>query len=121
MVYVKSLWAEMPRFFGYSFQVMVMRQFLAGMFFGAGLLFVAMHFHVVRGNEGVVLVPKISNTLSGTYADVRGYTLNDWKEHKPLAAAITQSNKSHLLQDSANRAFGDSMRGLVDDLFQNKQ
>lgn len=98
-----------------------MRNFLLGMIFGAGLLFVAMHFHVVRGNEGIVLVPKISNTLSGTYADVRGFTLNDWKDHKPLAAAITKSNKSHLIEEGATRAFGDSMRGLVDDLFQNKQ
>ena len=98
-----------------------MRQFLAGMFVGAGLLYVSMHFHIVRGNQGIVLVPKISNTLSGTYADVRDYTLNDWKDHKPLAAAITKSNQSHLMEDSANQAFGNSMRGLVDDLFQNKQ
>jgi phytoene/squalene synthetase len=94
-----------------------MRQFLLGMICGAALLFVAMHYHVVRGNDGVVLVPKISNNLSDVYVDIREYQLSDWKEHKPLAAAIMKSSQAHLIEDSAHRAFGDSMRGLVDGLF----
>jgi hypothetical protein len=94
-----------------------MSRFLAGMVCGALLLFVAMHYHVVRGNHGVVLVPKISNNLSHIYTDVRSFDLQDWKDHKTLAAAIMRSKQSHLLEDSAYRNFGDSMRGLVDQLF----
>ncbi|MGB7344424.1 MAG: hypothetical protein WBD20_09440 [Pirellulaceae bacterium] len=98
-----------------------MRNFFFGMISGAALLYVAMHYHVVRGNEGVVLVPKISNNLSDVYADIREYQLDDWKAHKPLAAAIMKSSQAHLIEDTAHRAFGDSMRGLVDGLFQSKE
>ena len=84
---------------------------------GAVLLFVFMHYHVVRGNNGVVLVPKISNNLSGIYTDIREFDLQDWQNHKPLAAAIMRSNQAQLLEDSAHRHFGDSVRRVVDDLF----
>ena len=50
-----------------------MRRFIAGMICGAALLYVAMHYHVVRGNEGVFLVPKISNNLSEVYVDIREF------------------------------------------------
>ena len=52
-----------------------MKHFLMGMVCGATLLFVAMHYHVVRGKDGVVLVPKISNNLSDIYVDVREFDL----------------------------------------------
>lgn len=94
-----------------------MSRFLFGMITGAVLLFVAMHYHVVRGSEGVVLVPKISNNLSDVYVDTREFGLDDWQNHKPLAAAIMQSNHSHLLGDSSLTSFRDSMKGIVDGLF----
>ena len=94
-----------------------MRQFLVGMVCGGCLLFAAMHYHVIRGKDGVTLVPKISNNLSGLYTDIRDFTLADWQEHKPLAAAILQSNQAHLLEDSSLSTFRESMRGLVDGLF----
>lgn len=94
-----------------------MSRFIAGMFCGAALLFVAMHYHVVRGNEGVFLVPKISKNLSEVYVDTRDYQLDDWKEHKTLAAAIMQSNRSHLLEDESLGSFRESTRALVDGLF----
>ena len=87
------------------------------MFCGALLLFVVMHYHIVRGNNGVVLVPKISNNLAGIYTDIRAFDLQDWQSHKALAAAIMRSNQSDLLEDSAHRSFGDAMRRVVDDVF----
>ncbi|NND99317.1 MAG: hypothetical protein HKN47_18515 [Pirellulaceae bacterium] len=98
-----------------------MRQFFFGMICGAGLLFVAMHYHVVHGNHGITLVPKISNNLSDAYVDIREFSLDDWKEHKPLAAAIMRSNHGHLIEDSAQNAFADSMRGLVDSVFKSDE
>jgi hypothetical protein len=86
---------------------------------GATLLYIAMHFHVVRGNEGVFLVPKISNNLSDVYVDVRSFTLNDWQSHKPLAAAILQSNKSHVLSDASLSGFRSRLEGLMSGLFSN--
>ncbi|QDV42937.1 hypothetical protein Enr13x_27880 [Stieleria neptunia] len=94
-----------------------MSRFFAGMFCGALLLFVVMHYHIVRGNNGVVLVPKISNNLAGIYTDIRAFDLQDWQNHKPLAAAIMRSNQSDLLEDSAHRNFGNAVRRVVDDVF----
>ncbi len=87
------------------------------MFCGALLLFVVMHYHIVRGNNGVVLVPKISNNLAGIYTDIRAFDLQDWQNHKALAAAIMRSNQADLLEDSAHRNFGDAVRRVVDDVF----
>jgi hypothetical protein len=77
-----------------------------------------MHYHIVHGKSGVVLVPKISNSLSDVYTDIRSFDLQDWQDHKPLAAAIMRSNQANLMEDSATRHFGDSMRRVVDELFQ---
>ena len=93
-----------------------MRQFMAGMICGAALLYAAMHYHIVRGKDGITLVPKISNNLSDVYVDIRQFKLTDWKDHKPLAAAILQSDQAHLLEDASLNSFRDSVRGLVDGL-----
>ena len=97
-----------------------MSRFLFGMITGAALLFLAMHYHVVRGNEGVHLVPKISNNLSDVYVDTREFGLGDWKNHKPLAAAIMKSEQSHLLEGAPLESFRLSVQGLVDGLFSDR-
>ncbi|TWU59031.1 hypothetical protein Poly51_18160 [Rubripirellula tenax] len=94
-----------------------MSRFFFGMIVGASLLFVAMHYHVVRGKDGVFLVTKISNNLSDVYVDTRQFTLTDWQQHKPLAAAIMKSNQTQLLEDSSLGNFRNSLSGLVDGLF----
>jgi len=97
-----------------------MSRFLFGMVTGAVLLYMAMHYHIVRGNDGVFLVPKISNNLSNVYVDTRAFQLSDWQRHKPLAAAILKSNQSHLLEDSSLSSFRNSISQLVDGLFSNE-
>ncbi|MGI9474101.1 MAG: hypothetical protein ACR2NZ_21350 [Rubripirellula sp.] len=94
-----------------------MSRFIFGMVAGALLLSVAMHYHFVRGNEGVYLVPKISNNLSDVYVDTRAFGLEQWKDHKPLAAAIMESEQSHLIEGAPLLAFRESVQGLVDGLF----
>ena len=94
-----------------------MARFLFGMITGAALLFAAMHYHVVRGDEGFFVVPKISNNLTDVVVDIRGFRLSDWNRHKPLAAAIMQSNQAHLLSDSSLGTFRDTVDGLVQGLF----
>lgn len=97
-----------------------MSRFLYGMITGAAMLYVAMHFHIVRGNDGVFLVPKLSNNLSEVYVDIRQYKLRDWEDHKPLAAAILKSNQTHLLNNATrsdttpgNTTLGNTTLGRV--------
>lgn len=94
-----------------------MSRFFYGMITGAVLLYVAMHYHVVRGNEGVFLVSKVSNNLSDIYVDTREFTLTDWQAHKPLAAAIMQSNQSEMLSDASMNGFRNQISSLVDGLW----
>ena len=63
------------------------------------------------------LVPKLSNNLSDVFTDTREFELDDWRKHKPLAAAIMQSDQSQLLEGSSLNSFRSSIRGLVDGLF----
>ena len=94
-----------------------MSRFLFGVVAGALMMYVAMHYHIVRGNQGVFLVPKINNNLSDVFIDTRRFDLDDWRKHKPLAAAIMQSDQSQLLEDSSLTSFRHSIQGLVDGLF----
>ena len=95
----------------------ILSRFLFGLAAGAILMFAAMHYHVVRGNHGCYLVPKLSANLSDVFVDTRRFDLEDWRNHKPLAAAIMQSDKKQLLGDSSLAGFRQTMQGLVDGLF----
>jgi len=97
-----------------------MSRFLFGMITGAALLFIAMHYHVVRGKDGVFVVPKISNNLSDIYVDTREFDLGDWKSHKPLAAAIIQSDRSDLLEGASLQSFRDRVGELAEGLFSDR-
>lgn len=93
-----------------------MSRFLGGMVVGALLLFTAMSFHIVRGKNGTVLVPKIDRNLSDVYVDIRDYDLQDWDSHRPLAAAILKSNQAHLVPNARPQSIGDSVVSLLDRL-----
>ena len=97
-----------------------MSRFIFGMITGATLLYVAMHYHVVNGKQGVFLVPKISNNLTDIYVDIREFGLDDWQDHKPLAAAIMKSDQSEILSDEALGGFRDNIHDLVDGLFSSR-
>lgn len=94
-----------------------MSRFIFGMITGAALLYGAMHYHLVRGADGFYVVPKISNNLADVYVDTREFGLSDWQSHKPLAAAIMRSNKTHLLEDATLQSFRERVGALVDGLF----
>ncbi|MFG0255749.1 MULTISPECIES: hypothetical protein [Rhodopirellula] len=93
-----------------------MSRFFFGLFLGAALMYGAMHYHLVRGQDGVFMVPKVTSDLRDVYVDIRGFTLEDWKQHKPLAAAIMNSDRSEVLSDSTLSGFRDNVHSLVDRL-----
>lgn len=96
-----------------------MMKFFMGLVVGAVVMYTAMHFHIVRGQNGVFLVSKVTSDLSDIYIDIRGFTLNDWKQHKPLAAAIIKSDRSELLNDATLTGFRENVHSVVDRLFSN--
>lgn len=94
-----------------------MSKFFFGLLLGAGLMYGAMHYHLVRGEDGVFLVPKVTNQLGDVYVDIRDFTLEDWKKHKPLAAAIMKSERSEVLSDATLSGFRENVHSVVDRLF----
>ena len=93
-----------------------MSRFFFGMLTGAAILYVGMHYHFVRGDEGVFLVPKTESTLSHAYVDIREFILEQWKAHRPLAEAIMVSNQQHLLKEKPTMALRETVQGVVDGL-----
>ena len=81
--------------------------FFLGMITGAGLLYAALHYHVIQAADGVHFVAKTKPRIDTTYVDIRGFTVADWTEHPALLQALMQSNKPELV----DRATTDALRG----------
>ncbi|MHB0960900.1 MAG: hypothetical protein ACYC6N_22565 [Pirellulaceae bacterium] len=75
--------------------------FCMGVVVGAAGLYGAMTFHVVRAEDGVHLVPKVTRGLSDVYVDIRTFAAPDWYEHRGLSAAVVNAQKEYLIADSS--------------------
>lgn len=76
-----------------------LRGFVLGVIVGGLVVFFAPRYHVLRTDEGLQVVPKVTSTFTDTYVDVREFGLAQWNEHKLVAAALVASEKSHILKD----------------------
>jgi hypothetical protein len=93
--------------------------FLLGVAVGAAMLGVAMHYHVVRGKQGVFVVRKATNGLADIYVDTRSFTLADWQRHRELALAIMRANRGEVFQQAAMRDLRNTAQELVGGLLPN--
>ena len=84
--------------------------FVMGCLVGGAVVFTGLKYHVVRANDGVHLIPKVTSDLHDIFVDIRGFTLTDWDQHRTLAIAIVRDEKGHLLEESAHA----ELRGRVD-------
>ena len=75
--------------------------FLSGLVLGAAGLYWAMTFHVVRADDGVHVVPKVTRGLSDAYVDIRSFAAPDWYQHRGLSAAVVNAKKEYLIGDSS--------------------
>ncbi|MFO7903739.1 MAG: hypothetical protein ACQESR_09210 [Planctomycetota bacterium] len=75
--------------------------FFLGILVGAITLYGAMTFHVVHAEDGIHVVPKVSNGLRDTYVDIRDFRAAQWHQHKHVALALINAGKDELLKDSA--------------------
>ena len=90
--------------------------FLFGVLIGAAGLYVAMTYHVVRANDGIHIVPKVSSGLADVYVDIREFDAADWNEHRGLAAALVNAEKDELLKDSAVSSLRQSAHDVLESL-----
>jgi len=97
-----------------------MGRFLFGFLLGGATVFFSLHYHVVRAEDGVQFVPKVTSTFSETYVDIRSYGLGDWMEHPNLALALERDGKSELLRGAAKQSIGNAVEGVLDSAFGNQ-
>jgi hypothetical protein len=88
--------------------------FLLGVSVGAGGMFVARTYHVVRAEDGFHLVPKVTAQFNDAYIDIRNFDLRSWDDHRPLAVALVKANKSQLVTQGAGESLRHAARGVLD-------
>lgn len=90
-----------------------MGKFLMGFVIGGATVLGALRYHVVRANDGVHFVPKMSATLAETYVDIRKYSSKDWSEHPTVAAALVRDGKGDLVQGAALDSLWQGAEGML--------
>jgi len=97
-----------------------MGRFLIGFVLGGVLVYVSLHYHVVRARDGVHLVAKATSTFSQTYVDIRTFGVSDWADNAELAIAIQNAGKGDLLREQAVEAIGNAVQDVFDSSFGNR-
>jgi hypothetical protein len=92
--------------------------FFLGFLIGGAVVYSSLHYHVVRAGDGIHFVPKVASTFSETYVDVRHFSVEDWNEHRALAAALTQAGKTDILRGAVVQPLHDAVDGFIQQIGQ---
>ncbi|MEW4488690.1 hypothetical protein AB1L42_11440 [Thalassoglobus sp. JC818] len=81
------------------------KTFFTGLLTGSVGSLLAMQFHVMNTNEGVIVVPRAHQpALFTTYVDVRKWDQNKWSQHPEVIEAAVKSGRTELLATEAEDA-----------------
>lgn len=75
-------------------------KFLTGALFGFAFAYIAYQYHFVMSDDGLIVVSKPQATLADVYADIRGWSLDDWTTHTELARALVADGRGELVGGS---------------------
>lgn len=76
------------------------KTFLSGLMLGSVTSLLAMQFHVINTNDGMIVLPRVSRPpLRSTYVDVRKWSLSMWRQHPDVAKAAVMYGRPDLLGD----------------------
>jgi hypothetical protein len=91
-----------------------MRRLLAvavGVAIGTGVTFAAFQYHLVRTDKSFFLLRRQRADWHDAYADIRGWTHQEWGNHRDLSGDLIAAGRGDLI----TRSFGDELfRGLFD-------
>ena len=87
--------------------------FILGIAVGAGLLYAALHYHVIHASDGYHLIPKTNAQLANTFVDIREFTFRDWADHPDLAAALLKADRADLVEGAASGALQRGIDNLL--------
>ena len=77
---------------------------LFGVILGAGLVYVAFSFYVVRTTSGHLFVPKRQSMLADCYVDVRTWGHEEWGQHSDLTRALIDHGHGNIIVQSSSRS-----------------
>ncbi|MEX0701891.1 MAG: hypothetical protein WD069_07325 [Planctomycetales bacterium] len=78
---------------------------------GGGLVYFSLQYHLVRADEGFLVVPKRNAAFSEIYVDVREWSPLEWERHPALVEGLVRHGRGDIVRTSAGRSL---FRGLFD-------
>lgn len=87
--------------------------FLVGIACGIALLYVTMHFTVVRANDGFHWIPKVNAKLDIPYEDVRDFKTEHWQRRPSLTMSILKARKGYLMDERSVETFKRTTKGML--------
>ena len=88
--------------------------FLIGLASGIAILYVAMHFTVLRANDGFHWIPKINAKLDVPYEDIRDFKAEHWQRRPALTLSILRARKGYLVDDSVQSSFKQTASQMIE-------
>ncbi len=82
---------------------------------GAGLCLFALNYHIVRGQDDTVVVPKSDMTFKNTYVDIRDWSPVDFTEHADVTKALIENGHQALVSEQAGRSVIDALGDFFKD------
>ncbi len=79
--------------------------FFLGVLVGGGLVGFGFKCHVVRTNDGLILVPKEQANFEDLYVDVRNWKTADWQAHPDFVRALLARGRRDLIGSPASNEF----------------
>jgi len=85
---------------------------ILGSIAGAGIMFVALQYHVVQSHDGLQMVPRAPRAALGlAYADIREWKTEQYTDCPELARALVAHGASDLIANSVKREIADDLNG----------
>ena len=86
------------------------KQFLIGALTGAGVVFVALQYHVVQTHQGFRVVPRTpQHSIGLAYADIRNWDAAKWADFPELARALVANGSTDLVAESVTEGLMESV------------
>lgn len=74
--------------------------FVVGMAFGAAGMWGGFTYHLVRTDDGVLMIPRVAPMLLDAYVDVRQFAADDWKQHPRVTYALIKAGYRSVIENS---------------------
>jgi len=88
-----------------------LKSLLAGLFLGAGGMYVGLQYHLLHAEEGYLIVPRApQQRMQDAFADIRGWDAATWTARPRVALAVAEHGRSDLITEDVSSGLIDRLR-----------